>query len=124
VKRAILIVDHGSKRPGADRTVSELTALVLEMAPQGTIVEYAHMDFAEPTVEQGFARCAEAGASEIVVQPLMLAHGTHVTIDIPELVAQAASKYPRVRHAIAQPLGAHPKIAEIVMERCQQALSS
>lgn len=124
MKRALLVVDHGSTYPGSDRSVLDLTELLRRMAPEGTAVEYAHMEFAEPTVAQGFARCVEAGAEEIVVQPLMLAHGRHATVDIPNLAAAAAAEFPAVRYRVALPLGPHPKIVEIVLERYEQALTA
>lgn len=104
MKRALLLVDHGSTYPGSDRTVLDVMELLRRMAPAGTAVEYAHMGFAEPTVAQGFARCVDAGAEEIVGQPLMLAPGRHATLDIPNLAAAAAAGFPGVRYRI----GAYP----------------
>ena len=124
MKTAILIVDHGSNRPGADATVRELVGIVKRMAPAGMLVEYAHMEFAEPTIAQGFARLVAAGAEEIVGQPLMLAPGQHATVDVPRLAAEASQSHPGVRHTVTAPLGADQKIAEIVLERCREAMDS
>ncbi len=103
-------------------TVRELVGIVKRMAPPETLVEFAHMEFAEPTIAEGFARLVAAGAREIVVQPLMLAPGQHATVDVPRLAAEAAQSHPGVRHTVTAPLGAHQKIAEIIWERCREAV--
>jgi sirohydrochlorin ferrochelatase len=37
--------------------------------------------------------------------------------DIPRLVAAAARAFPGVEYCVTQPLGVHPKIGEVVLER-------
>lgn len=115
---AVLIVDHGSRRPDADVTVRALTEMVRALLPSNTVVEYAHMEFAEPTIADGFRRCVDAGATTIIVHPLMLAPGQHATVDIPNLVAAAAEDHPGVRYRVTAPIGADAKLAQIVVERC------
>lgn len=117
--RAILIVDHGSKRPDAGETLDGIVRLVRERAGPDVIVEGAHMEFARPTVQQGFARCVARGATEVIAHPLMLAAGQHATQDVPRLVAQAAARHPGVGYSVTPPLGPDPRIAEIVVERCR-----
>jgi sirohydrochlorin ferrochelatase len=68
VKRAILLVDHGSRRPEANRQLERIARLVAERVPD-TIVRFAHMELAPPDVAAGVAACAAAGARELVVHP-------------------------------------------------------
>lgn len=81
------------------------------------IVHYAHMELQEPTVQQGFDACVADGAEEVTVHPYFLGPGRHATTHLPELVKQAASRHPGVICRITQPLGVHPKIAEVILER-------
>ncbi|MFN8008660.1 MAG: CbiX/SirB N-terminal domain-containing protein [Terriglobia bacterium] len=115
-KKAILIVDHGSKRPEAN----DLLAAVAEMV-QGLsgweIVRYAHMELAEPTIQQAFEACVGAGASEVVVHPYFLSPGEHSKQDIPRMVAEVASRFPGVNFVVTEPLGLHPKIGEVILDR-------
>src|SRR3954469_3346037 len=53
--KAILLIDHGSLRSEANEMLGSVQAMVQEMAGPHVLVEYAHMELAEPTIEQGFA---------------------------------------------------------------------
>ncbi len=121
---AVLLIDHGSRRDEANELVKHVAELVKARMPNYRIVEVAHMELAEPTIGHAFRRCVEQGATTIVAHPFMLAPGRHVTEDLPRLIAEAAANHPRIRYVIAEPLGAHPGIAEAVVDRCTSALAS
>jgi sirohydrochlorin ferrochelatase len=119
--RAILLIDHGSRRAAANELLNEVVGLVKARLGEGTIVEPAHMEIAEPTIAQGFARCVAQGASKIVAHPFMLAPGRHVQEDLPRLVAEAAEQHRGVEFVLAAPLGTHDGIIEAVLDRCNAA---
>jgi sirohydrochlorin ferrochelatase len=121
--RAILLVDHGSRRAQANTLLDEVVALVKQRLGAGSIVEPAHMEIAEPTVARGFARCVEQGATSVVVHPFMLAPGRHVSEDLPRLVAEAARAHVGVAFALASPLGSHAGVIDAVIERCHAVRS-
>jgi len=85
------------------------------------IVHYAHMELGEPTIHQGFDACVADGAEEVIVHPYFLASGHHVAVGIPDLVRQAAERHPGIAYRITQPLGVHPKIGEVILERIAEA---
>jgi sirohydrochlorin ferrochelatase len=117
---ALLLVDHGSTREEANdllRRVAELVAARGSVA----IVRYAHMEIARPTIAEAFADCVAAGAAEVVVHPYFLGPGKHTTFDIPRLVREAAASHPGVVWRITEPLGLHPNIGDIVLERMAEA---
>jgi sirohydrochlorin ferrochelatase len=115
--RAILLIDHGSVRPEANAMLLCVANLVQELAGRETIVRFAHMELAEPTVNDGIAQCIAAGASEIVAFPYMLSPGKHSTGDIPRMIAAAAERHPQVRFSVTAAFGVHEKLAEVVLER-------
>jgi len=119
---AVLLVDHGSRRAQANELLDEVAALVKRRLGAGSIVEPAHMEIAEPTIAQGFARCVEQGATTVVVHPFMLAPGRHVTEDLPRWIAEAAEAHDGVAFAMAAPLGSHAGVIDAVLDRCQAAL--
>ncbi len=80
-------------------------------------VQYCHMELAEPTIAQGFEACVQAGATAVVVHPYFLSPGRHSTHDIPRMVAEAARSFPGIQYCVTEPLGVHPKIGEVVLER-------
>ena len=122
MKRAILLVDHGSRRPEANELLERLAEQVAKRVPD-VIVRCAHMDLAEPSIAQGIAGCVAAGAREIVVQPYFLGPGSHTTDDIPRLVRAAAASHPEVRIRVSEPLGLHSKLVDVILDRVDEATS-
>jgi sirohydrochlorin ferrochelatase len=117
--QALLIIDHGSRKQEANDMLSEVARMVRAMS-DFPIVHHAHMELAEPTIQQGFDSCVAEGAVEVIVHPFFLSPGRHSTTDIPKMVAAAAEKHPHVRFQITEPLGLHPKIGELILERIRQ----
>jgi len=121
-KKAILLVDHGSRLPEANALVEEVAALVAREAPQHH-VEHAHMELAEPSIAQGVDACVAAGATDITVHPYMLGPGRHSSQDIPRLAEEAARRHPGVTFRVTAPLGLHALLAKVVVERVREAES-
>ena len=115
--RAILLVDHGSRRSEANAVVGEVADLVRAELGEGAIVEPAHMELAAPSIAEAFDACVGAGAAEVVVVPYFLAPGRHARDDVPRLVGEAAAKHPEVRWRVAEVLGADPLMARLVLRR-------
>ena len=119
-KTGLLIIDHGSRRPDANRVVRQVAEMVRKES-RFLIVQHAHMELAEPTIRQGFETCLAAGVEAIVVQPYFLGPGRHSTSDIPRMVREAARNHPQVTIRLSPPLGPHPKMGELVLERIGEA---
>ena len=119
-KTGLLIIDHGSRRPEANRVVRQVAEMVRKES-RFVIVQHAHMELAEPTIRQGFETCMAAGVDAIVVQPYFLGPGRHSTSDIPRMVREAARNHPRVTIHLGAPLGPHPKMGELILERIREA---
>ena len=115
--KAILLIDHGSVRQEANDMLEGVAALVRQLAGPSVIVQAAHMELAEPAIDEGFRRCVEAGATEVVAFPYMLSPGKHSTRDIPRLVGEAAAAFPGVSYRVTEAFGVHEKLAEVVLER-------
>ena len=114
--KAILLIDHGSKRQEANHMMACMANLVQAMAGD-VIVEYAHMELAEPSIAEGFAACVERGADEVIAFPYMLSPGRHSTSDIPGMVGDAAGRFPHVRFTVTPAFGVHEKLAELILLR-------
>jgi len=118
MKKALLIVDHGSTRAEANEMLKDVADVIQQMRAD-LIVKYAHMELAAPTIAEGFEACVKDGAGEVIVHPYMLSPGRHATSDIPRMVSEAAAKFPGVRFSVTQPLGVDKKIGEVVLERAK-----
>jgi sirohydrochlorin ferrochelatase len=121
--RAILLIDHGSRLKAANDLLHAVAELLRELVGGRYIVEVAHMELAEPDIAAGVRACVAAGASEVIAMPYMLAPGRHALQDIPQLVEEALQAHPGVALRVAEPLGRHRKLAEVVLQRCESVLA-
>jgi len=115
--KAILLIDHGSRRDAANEMMNCMANLVQAMAGPDVIVRYSHMELAEPSISAGVRNCVEAGATELIVFPYMLSPGKHSTGDIPRMVAEAASPFPSLNVRVSSAFGVHEKLAELILGR-------
>ena len=115
--KAILLIDHGSRRSEANEMMDCMANLVQAVAGPDVVVLYAHMELCEPSILSGVRSCVEAGATELIVFPYMLSPGKHSTGDIPRMVAAAAKDFPQLDVRVTNAFGVHEKLAELILER-------
>ncbi len=115
--KAILLVDHGSRKREANDMLICMANLVQAMAGSSVIVRPAHMELAEPSIDAGFRNCVDAGATDVIVFPYMLSPGRHSTSDIPRMVGEAAASFPGVTFSVTPAFGVHEKLGEIILDR-------
>lgn len=116
VRTGLVVVDHGSRRAESNAMHEQLVAMVADVVPYD-IVEPAHMELAEPSIADAFARCVAAGAERVIISPYFLLPGRHWSSDIPALAAAAATAHPGVSYLVTAPLGLHPLMAQVVAAR-------
>lgn len=115
--KAILLIDHGSRRREANDMVHCMANLVQTLAGSDVVVRGAHMELAEPSIAQGFASCVDAGATEVIVFPYMLSPGRHSIEDIPRMVAEIAAPHPHIAFHVTPAFGVHEKLGELILAR-------
>lgn len=120
MKRAILLIDHGSRRAEANALLDDVADQVRKRTPE-SIVEVAHLEITEPDIAQGIDACVKRGATQIVVHPFFLGPGRHTSKDIPEQVECAARKHSNVRIRISEPLGGHDALIDVILDRVSDA---
>ncbi|NLY92641.1 MAG: cobalamin biosynthesis protein CbiX [Myxococcales bacterium] len=122
MKRAIVLVDHGSKRAEANEALERVAELLRGLVGDSVVVEAAHMELASPTIDEAFARCRAAGALEVVVVPYFLSPGRHVSEDIPRMAQEAARAHEGMVAKVTAPLGPDLALAELARARFEAAL--
>ena len=115
--KAILLIDHGSRRDAANEMMNCMANLVQAMAGPDVVVRYAHMELCEPSISAGVRECVEAGATELIVFPYMLSPGKHSTGDIPRMVGEAAAHFPELTVRVTSAFGVHEQLGEIILAR-------
>ena len=118
----IILVDHGSQRSESNDMLLEVVR-EFQAASGFDVVEPAHMELAEPSIDAAFTRCVERGATTVVVYPYFLLPGRHWNEDIPRLAAAAAAKHAGIRYLVTAPFGLHPLMSEIMRQRIEHCLS-
>ena len=119
MQTALLLIAHGSRQPEAN---ADLYHVVDGLRRRGHgIVEASFLELAEPDIAEGGRRCVAQGAGRVVLVPYFLSAGVHVRRDLSEARAGLAARFPGVEFRVAEPLGRHPLLLEVVAERAREA---
>jgi sirohydrochlorin ferrochelatase len=113
-KRALLLVDHGSRRPEAHAHLEGIAAQLRARRPD-LAVYLAHMELAGPSVSEAVAACVRDGVEELFVHPFFLVPGLHAVADVPRLVDEALAAHPGLRARVTAPLGSVAGIADLIL---------
>ena len=116
---ALLLIAHGSRRAEANAVLEHFADALRRRGPY-PIVEIAFLELATPTIAEGGARCAAAGAERILMLPFFLSGGVHVREDLEAARQEMAGRH-GVPVLLAEPLGRHPLLVDILLERARQA---
>jgi sirohydrochlorin ferrochelatase len=117
---ALLLIAHGSRQPDANADLHHVAAAVREQHAY-VIVEPAFLELAKPTIVEAGKRCVEQGAGQVILLPYFLSAGVHVLRDLTEARTALSRQFPDVDFRLAEPLGRHPGLVEIVLQRARQA---
>ncbi len=113
---AVLLIAHGSRRQEANDDLVHMAESV--QASRGElIVEIAYLEIAEPTIPQGAGACVRRGAKQVFLLPYFLSPGNHVAGDLERFRGELSQKYSDVVFQLCRPLGAHPLLTDIVLDR-------
>jgi sirohydrochlorin ferrochelatase len=119
MKTALLLIAHGSRQEEAN---ADLHHVADGLRRRGwPVVEAAFLELAEPGIEEGGRRCVAQGADRVVLTPYFLSAGVHVRRDLSAARARLAERFPAVEFRLAEPLGRHPLLLDVVAERAREA---
>jgi sirohydrochlorin ferrochelatase len=122
VTTALLLIAHGSRQEEAN---ADLLFIATELRARGwPIVEASFLELAEPGIPAGGTRCVDQGAERVILVPYFLSAGVHVRRDLSEARAKLAERFPSVDFRLAEPLGQHPLLLEVVAERVREATTT
>ena len=79
-----------------------------------SIQELSFLEFAEPSLEQGFMRCVRQGAAAINVVPLFLLPAGHIKQDIPRILDSLQLRYPQIKVEINDPFGVQSQLLDAI----------
>ena len=119
--QVMLLIAHGSRREASKEEVRELARRVeaMEQSPYARVIP-AFLELAEPDIPTGVRLCEEAGAEAVMVVPYLLSAGRHVAEDIPRELEEAAKQHPRLRIQVAEHVGQHREMPQLLLKVGQQ----
>ncbi len=117
---ALLLIAHGSRRSEANADLDFIATGIRERG-RYPVVQVSFLELAEPGIEAGGALCVEQGATDVILLPYFLSPGVHVVEDLTAARNQLSERFPGVRFVLAEPLGRHPLLIDVVEERAREA---
>ena len=120
MKQAVILLGHGSIREQANAEVREMWRMLAEQLPDLQI-SGSFVEVAEPTLEQEVGRLAAQGVERIVIVPMFLTRGNHLSNGIPRILEKLRQQYGQIRIELTRHLGVDPLLAEIIKNRLREA---
>ncbi|HLJ09907.1 MAG TPA: CbiX/SirB N-terminal domain-containing protein [Planctomycetaceae bacterium] len=117
---AVLLIAHGSRRSEANDDLVRL-ADVIRGKRLYPIVETAYLELVEPGIASAGEKCVALGATRVKLLPYFLSAGAHVAEDLEQYRRELAGRFPDVVFELCPPLGLHPLMIEIVLDRLGSA---
>ena len=116
----IILLGHGSRREEANQGLLQVARKVSAIV--GCEVIPAFMGHAEPSLPTAVMDKIRQGARTIIVMPLFLFRGIHVSVDIHEELKEIRDQYPEVDIIFTTELGADDLIAQLASSRIKEAM--
>ena len=122
-KIGIIVLAHGSRLDDANQGVLRLVeALQRSKGSSELSISAAFMQFGTPSLEEVVHNVVENGCKEILIAPLFLTSGAHITEDIPEMISKMREMYLDVQLKQCSPLGCDEKLIPILWDRVSEFL--
>ncbi len=119
----IIIVGHGNPENESDNTafIAEELHRIIHPSCGNKCVRIAYLQFMNPELPEAIKEAVNDGANRIIIHPYLLSSGYHVSKNIPDMIDKAKNIHPHVEFVYTEPLGAHKKLVEVVLERIRSA---
>lgn len=118
---AVVVIAHGSREASANAD-AVWAAQALQRTAGYSAVEAAFLELAEPDIDAAAEKCVRQGARQIVLLPYFLSEGVHVRRDLAAAQGRLRERYPQAAIVLAEPLGRHDLLIDVLAERTRAAL--
>jgi sirohydrochlorin cobaltochelatase len=113
--KGMLVIGHGSRSQEAREAFYKIVEELREQ--MGIEVEGCFMEISEPFIPETIEKMYSKGINEITVLPYFLFNGIHIKEDIPEILMDTKKKHNDLKLNMAQPIGYHAALVDILQER-------
>lgn len=119
--KAVLYVGHGTRSKIGATEARHFIESIMGKVPVD-IQELSFLELTSPTINEGFIRCVERGATEIVVVPILLLTAGHMKKDIPEVMNSLNEQYPHINVVLTDAFGVQEEIIDAMSDLILQAV--
>ncbi len=119
----LVIVAHGSRVSTSNQEVLELTCSISETSPRLKVFA-AFMELAEPSLVEVLEDCAMQTTEIVIVLPLFISAGRHVTNDLPAVIRKTAARYPHVCYKLMPHFGANPNLPKMLINQVMKDIEA
>jgi sirohydrochlorin ferrochelatase len=121
LKKALLIVDRGSREAEVRQELEQICLLAKQRAGYDH-VDYSFLEVLPPFIAEGIAQCEAVGASFITVMPYFLYPG----MKLKDTVKQSAKigRDKNLKLVITKPLSYHPMMEQLIIDRINELKKS
>ncbi len=124
--RALLLMAHGSRNAEARAEYVRIRDALAQRLPGETIV-FSVLEFPDsgylPSIEEGWRRCREAGATRVAALPFFLFPAGHVREDLPGKLEQARDRVGPAELDALPPLGPADELLDVLEDRATDVLA-
>lgn len=115
-----IVLGHGSRNQNTVGEFQETIARYQLLYPEDS-VSCAFIEFSKPTLEEEIDRLScEACLEKIVIVPLFLSIGNHLTNHLPDRLAEIQKKHPKLSLVLGRHIGADPLLCNIIKVRSDE----
>lgn len=115
MKKAVILIAHGSKRTESNEEFIKLAKKVKhENETVFHEVEYAFLELALPSIEDAIEKLHEEGMDEVYLYPYFLNSGKHVAVDIPNIVNEMQLHIKDMKIELLKHFGDSSSITQII----------
>jgi len=119
VKKALLMIDRGSREPEVRQELAKICSLTKRRAGYD-YVDYCFLEVLPPFIEEGLNRCIDFGVGFITVMPYFLYPGMKLKDTVKQCAKLGRDK--NLKIAITKPLSYHPTLAQIIVDRIDELM--
>jgi sirohydrochlorin cobaltochelatase len=119
-KTGVMICGHGSRDPEAVAEFARAADGLKALLPDDDLA-FGYLEFARPTIREGFEALAARGAKRILALPVMLLAASHVKNDLPSEMSTFAATHPGIAMRFGRELSIEPKLLKAIAERIGDA---
>ncbi len=119
--RSLIIAAHGSRKEESNREVAGIVGRISQKSSLKSYddVDHAFLQMAEPLLKNKILEKIESGAKEIVIFPFFIGSGSHILIDIPNLVNEFNKRFPTVEFTLTKHLGMLEAIEDVIINEVE-----